>query len=63
MGEIAERLRNSKTANFDDLLEIADDVEILEDEAKVARAEVKEAVERWFANIDLTDLFNVKGWS
>lgn len=63
MGEIAERLRNSKTANFDDLLEIADDVEILEDEAKVARAEVKEAVEEWFSNVDLTDLFTVKGWS
>lgn len=63
MGAVAERLRNSKTASFDDLLEIADDVEILEDEARVARAEVKEAVEEWFSDVSLDDLFRLKGWS
>lgn len=27
------------------------------------RFEVKEAVEEWFSNIDLTDLFATKGWN
>lgn len=27
------------------------------------RAEVKTAVEEWFADVDLTDLYRVKGWS
>lgn len=29
---------------------------------KKARLEVKKAVEEWFSNVDLDDLFITKGW-
>lgn len=31
-------------------------------ELSKARFEVKEAVEDWFSNVDLSDLFRTKGW-
>lgn len=33
------------------------------DEIDTARLEVKQAVEEWFSNVDLDDLFAVKGWN